>query len=352
MAFSVPIQQLNNNLMMIKMKVLNYIPALLLTFSAASTLVSCSDESYDFNGNEGLVFVSTPTSTTVNSLPNTFYGKVKKTPIGAFGEVSFKFPVRATIPAPSDINVVLEADNKLVNAYNAAHGTAYLSAPEQVMVLNNKSVSIKSGSYLSTDSIEVTIDKAALGELEAKTYLLPVSISSCSGALSCSEAKKTVYVVLAVSEDVDNIWDDATTNDIQGQLVADRSGWSASTSATLKTQNGTFASIFDGDKYTMWTMTCAQEIPFVVDLGKPYEVSGISANYYGWYSVIPANQKVYASLDNEKWELIGTTTKADQNTFFYKATSMRYIKFNAPVVKSWRGEEASLNISEFNVYAK
>lgn len=334
-------------------KLFEYIPFALFSFVMSSTFISCNDdEVYDFEGNNGAIFVSTPTSTMVNNIANTFYGSVKKTPIGAFGEVSVKFPVRSTVPVGNQVEVELGTEVALVENYNAVHATSYLAAPANLFNLKNNKLTIKSGQYLSNDSIEITINKDKITDLEVKKYLLPVTITSIKGNLAISENKKTIFLALAVSEDPDNIWDDAKSTNIQGALVVDRSNFKASTTATLKTQNGSYADLFDGDKYTMWTMTSAQEIPFVVDLGKDYDVTGINSNYYGWSSAISINQKVYGSLDNQNWDLIGTKTNSSQDIIFYKAVKMRYIKWTAPVVKTWRGEEASLNISEFNVYTK
>lgn len=331
-------------------KLFKYIPFALFSLAMSSLIFSCDDKEFDFNGNNGAVFLSTPTSTMVNSKANTFYGSFEKTPIGVFGEMNIKFPVRSTVPVGNQVEVILESEAGLVENYNLTHKTSYLMAPDNLFVLKNNKLTIKSGQYLSDDSIEVAIDKDKLVDLEAKEFLLPISITSLKGNLAISENKKTIFLAIKISEN--NIWNDATKNNIQGTLVVDRSNFTASTSAPLKVQNGSFKDIFDGNKYSTWTMSSVKEIPFIVDLGKDYEVTGINSNYYGWNPVIQANQKIYSSLDNSKWDLIGTTSKSNQDVIFYKAINMRYIKWTAPVISVWGGQEASLNISEFNVYTK
>lgn len=333
-------------------KIFKNITLAVFLFMVPGVLVSCSDDAiYDFEGNSGFVFLSTPTSTTVKSLPNTFYVKVKKTVIGLISEENVKFPVRSTIPVSKNVEVTLEVQNNRVADYNKTHGTSYDIMPEDILVLKNKNVQIQRGSYLSQDSVEISFHKEKGTELEAKNYMIPIVIKSVNGDLKVSDNKNVIYLLVSVSEDLDYIWDDASSANMQGQLVTDHTSWKVSTTAALKTQNGDFSKLFDGNDYTIWNMTSSSDIPLLFDLGKEYDVTGIYNSYYN-SGIITSNQIISVSSDNINWTAIGAPARTMSKIIFYKAVKLRYIKWTVPTTTNWRGTEASFRLGEFNVYTK
>lgn len=146
--------------------------ALSLLAVAGITMTSCSDdESYDVYGNpNNLVYFQA-------NADNTFTGTVAHTPVGDFGGVDAKFPVRILRPASCDTKVTAMVDASLVEEYNAAHNTDYKAMPESAVNLGGMTVTIKKGAVKADDSIKVSLKDEALASLTEKAYLLPIRLS-------------------------------------------------------------------------------------------------------------------------------------------------------------------------------
>lgn len=100
-------------------------------------LCACSDdENYDVKGNpDNLVYFKA-------NAENTFTGTVTHTPVGDFGEVKAAFPVRILRPASRDTKVTASIDTTLISAYNEAHGTSYVAAPDGCVSFDKATVTI------------------------------------------------------------------------------------------------------------------------------------------------------------------------------------------------------------------
>ena len=103
-----------------KIKIFQKAWLLLLLAPCSLLLTSCSDdEQYDVVGNpDNLVYFKA-------NADNTFHGMVIHTPVGDFGDINAKFPVRILRPARQNTQVKAVVDYTMVDAYNEANGTSY-----------------------------------------------------------------------------------------------------------------------------------------------------------------------------------------------------------------------------------
>ena len=328
-----------------------YISVVLVALSLAVT--SCNQkEDYDFDGGTEAVFVSSPTATNVNSKPNTFTSEINKTPIGVFGEVSAKFPVRSTIPAKNIIQVTFGVDNDLIKQFNEKNGTNYAALSADLVVFKNNTLTIEKGQYLSKDSVSVSIplDNEKIAQLEVKDYIIPVAIKTVNGGLGISQNMNVVYLLLRMKEDTDNIYDAVPTN--KGTLLSsgERGTWTITTANS--SFNGNTSVLFDGNtsNYIYYsTSSLTSNTSFIVDMQRVYSsLSGINIYFYSSrYNFRKAD--VYSSQDNTNWTLEGNVTNLNGtwDLIFYRNISARYLKLVPREVSS-----SGVYIKEFNVYTK
>lgn len=316
-------------------------------------VTSCNQkENYDFDGGTEAVFVSSPTATNVNSRPNTFTSEINKTPIGVFGEVSAKFPVRSTIPAKNNIQVTFGVDNDLIKQFNEKNGTNYAALSADLVVFKNNTLTIEKGQYLSKDSVSVLIplDNEKIAQLEVKDYIIPVAIKTVNGGLEISQNMNVVYLLMKMKEDADNIYD--VTPIEKGRFLSsdERKSWTVT--ATNSSFNGNTSVLFDGNinNYIYYPIpSLTSNTSFIVDMQRVYpSLSGINIYFYSSsYNFRKAD--VCSSQDNINWTLEGNVTNLNGtwDLIFYRNISARYLKLVPREVSS-----SGIYIKEFNVYTK
>ncbi len=172
------------------MKTHNLYIALGLSVVMGLGLASCSsDDTYDVKGNPAdLVFFNKTTQ-------REFTGVIYHTPVGEFGSAKASFPAQIQRPVDGDVAVSVVADTSLVSKYNEAHGTSYVSAPDDVLSgLKVKDATIKQGEYVSADSVEVEVPQESFAKLTAPGYLIPLKLSP-KGAVG-SEDQGVAYLIV------------------------------------------------------------------------------------------------------------------------------------------------------------
>lgn len=324
-----------------------YLPVILFSLSAG--LSSCDEKHYDFDGGPGTIYVSTPTSTQVNSTPNTFVGHVLKTPVGVVGQVKAEFPIRSTVPVKENTTVSVGVDNGLVDAYNQKYGTTYSTLPTDMVEVSNQNPVIAAGQYLSADSVKLNINTEKVATLESKIYLVPVKITEVKGSLQISENYHTVYLLVNIAEDTDNIWD--VTPEEKGNLLGtERQAWTVTTANS--SFGGSVGVLFDGNSnnYLNYRVQSYDEnTGFTVDMQQSYQtLSGLKIEYYSSsYGIREA--EIYTSEDGHEWNLQGhvNNTNGTWDLAFYSPVSARYLKFVVRQVASY-----GVYFREFNVYTK
>jgi len=324
-----------------------------LTIMATSSLLSCSDnESYDVMGDPAnKVFINTQQWTPINSPKNAFSFSVVHTPVGDFGDVQAKFPVRSTRPVNESVTIKVELDNSLVDSYNKANGTAYAKLPDGILNMSKNSVIIEKGSYLSADSVQLSIDNSKLAQLTEKAYLAPVKLMSVAGDdCEISSDYNTAYVLITTS--VNLIKANVGSTDMTGSLVSDYSAWTVTTDVTPS--KGSYSSIFDGSTSTNWRFP-STPVTMTIDMKEVKKISGFKLfSQYGQYGYTFSQVKISLSKDNVSYDEIGTCSESKMNNeggyqyiCFYGGMEAQYIKLTLNWKYSWYPY-----ICELGVYTK
>lgn len=300
-----------------------------LTLSSIALFTSCNDEVYDFNGNSGVAFIQSSTSTSVKSIANSFECTILNTPAGAFGTFSMKFPVNCSSPVEGDATVELAIDNSLIAKYNSDKKTSYTEIPAEMLEIRNKQLTIVGGQYQTKDSIEIALKPNLVSSLEAKEYLVPIKLLSISNGMKISNSRNVAYLVVKITEDKDNLWNIATTN--KGNLlVGDKADWKVS--AVNSTLGSAVANLLDDniETYTNYRVSRYDEnTALIVDMAKEYtNIKGFRIDARGDYYAIK-DFDVLTSNDGTTWTSQGNmkNSNASAEAIFYTPVTARYVKF-------------------------
>jgi len=322
---------------------------------AALTLTSCSDdEKYDVVGNpDNLVYFKA-------NAENTFTGMVIHTPVGDFGDISAKFPVRILRPATRDTHVTAIIDNSMVDAYNEANGTSYEAMPESAVDASQLSTTILSGNTAAEDSIAVAIRQDALASLTAEAYLLPVRIAQVEGDGAASEERGFGYVIVETETKLIKTITDAS--EMPGTLLTSYDGWTASYSSGTSINAGELFDLNLGNGPQLRTdAEGGRTTTVIVDMKNEQKVNGLRlARYWmsywgGWWieEYYFSSVKLEISNDGQKWSDVGTAQEADmpkadgyQHIAFYGAVTTRYLRLT---IES--GGSTVSSLAELGVYS-
>jgi hypothetical protein len=110
------------------------------------------------------------------------------------GPSSMGLTITATDKVVRDTKVSMKVQPELMEAYNKASNRNYQVPPEGSYDLTNGEVTIKKGSYLSTQA-ELSIISTENFK-EGVTYCIPVSITETDGDMSVLEVSRTDYIVI------------------------------------------------------------------------------------------------------------------------------------------------------------
>lgn len=319
----------------------------------AAGFTSCSDdEEYDFPGtNTNFVYQKDGSSSF----------KIIQTPISTISTVDVQIPVQCTKKAQGDIKVTFGIDNSLIDAYNEEHNTEYVAIPENVLVIENQTVTIPAGEMKgdATVNIKTTDDETILNQLsDNNDYLVPIVRKSVEGsnAIPSEQVNPVTYIIMTVVHD--NVHHGASASDSKGTMVADQSGWSASVNEGT-TVSGNLNNLFDGNMTTTVTFqnrNNGSPTELTVDMGKEYTFDALTLyygySYPGWgdytYGQLTSDLEITTSTDGQKWTKVGIMENGDSDTImvFYAPITARYIKIHKPY--SYYGR---LYGGVFNVYA-
>lgn len=307
----------------------------LLISTITMLFASCSDdESYDFPGNSGKVYVRIQSSNMVNSVSNVVNGSISKNTLGIFGDPKIKFPVSSTMPVGGNVEVSVGVDNSLVATYNSKYETSYKTLDANALTFSSKMLSIKSGQMISKDSIEMGLNTTALENIEIGEYLVPVKLQSVSGGMSVSQDWNTIYWVISVSAGIDDV------------PVADRTGWSIVGYSSEDEYEGNLATnVLDGSLGTIWHTEWAYAQPkpphFIsIDMGKKVNMAGFQYVTRNNGSGAPTELIVAVSLDGEAWNEVGTYTQlptsgnVEYRTLFEEIKEARYFRLTITKIRS------------------
>lgn len=327
------------------MKEILTLKSLAIGLTLALALQSCSEnEAYDVIGSkENKVYLNTQSWGPVSAPKNTFYFDITNTPEGSIiadhEKVEVKFGALCVHPAENDIVVKFDIDNSLISE-------EFSPLPENVtLTFDKKAVTIPKGATKSTDSITVSIETEDLLLLEANSYLIPVKIIEVSNT-GLSKNLTAAYVALKTTET--NCYERPTQDDMVGQIVDDRSAWTATLNMTPS--SGDLSRMFNGNTRSYWYVSPAKVCEVTVDLGSELtEITGIRVHSYSRsYAISAAN--VYSSIDGQNWISQGAAQLSTQETYqyvkFYNSIEARYIRLE---VTGWNNPSYVI-MAEFDVY--
>lgn len=197
-------------------------------------MAACSDDEsadpYDIN----YVYIYSPVRT-----DNTLEYKGNGTFLVEIAPECIVNPVRCTKPAPADLTIRLDIDPSLVDSYNQTNGTNYTLLKSAQ--LENATLQIKKGEYISVDSLKVHYTDMAEFQNGAENYLLPISITSVKGSsvsvsensriyLTFSSSYKANYVTMGSSQTISLEYENGAFNNLSERVELENmltSSWAA-----------------------------------------------------------------------------------------------------------------------------
>lgn len=312
----------------------------------AVILTACSDDdTYDFPGDP---------FNRVYLMDNSKAYKIVQTPISTVSNLNFETSLKCTQRASGEIKATVEIDNSMIAAYNEEHGTEYEEMPAEALVIENATMTIPAGAMATTESLRITIteDESITSTLRSqKGYLIPLRLATTEGGQSQPSSNVySMYLTVTITED--NVNHDATEADITGTLVADQTGWSATTNGSVLSYYGPIESMFDGNKSNYCYISASGELNLDVNMGKSYTFDAITLYYgYSWggdYSSLSNGMTIFTSNDGSTWQSAGEITGSSKFCMFYAPITAQYIR----IVKPKGSYSTTLMAGIFNVYAK
>lgn len=306
------------------------------------------DETYDVYGDPyNRVYI----------LDNSKEYKIVQTPVSTVSNVDFTWEARCSKKASRDIRVTVAVDNSLIDAYNEEHDTEFEALPVEAVVLENAEMTIPAGEMVVADAVhlKLTDDANVLSTLKsAKGYIIPLRLVSAEGGNSQLSTNMLSPSFLTITVTEDNMNHEAIQYTGTGTLVADQTGWTATTNGTVQSWYDPIESIFDGNGETYcYISNRSGDLWLDVDMGKPYSFDGIrmmSSSYYGDSGSFSAGMTVSTSDNGTDWKAQGEIESDAEDCVFYAPLTARYIRITVPNAGGWYG--ASLECGVFNVYAK
>ena len=306
------------------------------------------DETYDVYGDPyNRVYI----------LDNSKEYKIVQTPVSTVSNVDFTWEARCSKKASGDIRVTVAVDNSLIDAYNEEHDTEFEALPVEAVVLENAEMTIPAGEMVVADAVhlKLTDDANVLSTLKsAKGYIIPLRLVSAEGGNSQLSTNMLAPSFLTITVTEDNMNHEAIQYTGTGALVADQTGWTATTNGTVQSWYDPIESIFDGNGETYcYISNRSGDLWLDVDMGKPYSFDGIrmmSSSYYGDSGSFSAGMTVSTSDNGTDWKTQGEIERNAEDCVFYAPLTARYIRITVPNAGGWYG--ASLECGVFNVYAK
>lgn len=320
----------------------------MLAICALAFAACGDDETYDVYGDPyNRVYV----------LDNSQSFKIVQTPISTISNVDFTWNAKCSQKASGDIKVTVAVDNTLIDVYNEEHATEFEAMPAEAIVLENTEMVIPAGEMIVTDALHVklTDDANTLSALKSeKGYIIPLRLVAVEGGGAQLSTNMVAPSFLTVTVTEDNMNHEATQYTGIGTLVADQTGWTATTNGTVQSWYDPIESIFDGNGETYcYISNRSGDLWLDVDMGKPYSFDGIrmmSSSYYGDSGSFSAGMTVSTSDNGTDWKAQGKIESDAEDCVFYAPLTARYIRITVPNAGGWYG--ASLECGVFNVYAK
>lgn len=165
--------------------------ALSLLAITGLTLSSCSDDTYDVEGNpDNLIYLDLQG-------PVTYRCQLLSTPVGVFGMAGANIPVYIQRPGDANMSVTMASADSLIGKYNTENGTEYSVFP--IDALENLQISTAYFNGKQSDTISVQVPEEYYTEFTAPTYILPVKLVNARHAKITTENDNFTYAYIIVT---------------------------------------------------------------------------------------------------------------------------------------------------------
>lgn len=277
--------------------------ALIAAFSSCS-----EEETYDVMGNDGLVYARADTGNPSTGFLDLTVSQNKFGMFGTDGRVSF--PIRTTMPAKSDVEVICKIDNSLLAVYNQKYGTEYRELSSDMLLVSNSSFVIKRASMQCDSRVEISFNQEAIDKVEVGEYLVPFRLEMVSGDMEISKMYSTIYTHVKVEYDPTGL----------KIPFADRTKWTVVDCSSEETVGEDAAAInaFDGNDNTYWHTAWSNNQPrpphhITIDMGGTVKLVGFQYKNRLSGSGCSSTLRVEISLDNKTWTEIDTYNDLPQD---------------------------------------
>lgn len=327
----------------------------MLACVAVSTLTSCNNDPQILSYGDEAGAPKAKVYIDISMYPNsTFSGQINFDRYKGNYSINtdiVKFPIKSSRAENHDIEVQVGLDTALVRKYSKDMFLEYKLFPEEFIQYVHKSVTVKSGSRVSADSIEIAFNNVE--KIPVGRYVFPISITSTSeGNDMISDKFKSVYYTISVKESFISI----DREPLAGVTAMDRTKFVLTPSNYYRT-----ALLVDGNYKTYWTPNNTYGSSVTIDLGSEEDIPciALSPNYYYSYwsekesPELVKNITLEGSIDGITFTKIdsgtmlkptGTSKEPDIQYVKFKKTHLRYLKITAS------GSYGGSSISEIQIY--
>lgn len=271
------------------------------------------------------------------------------------GSVNVEMALSLARPAPAEVTFPVAVDNSLVDAYNAANGTAYETIDPSLV--SAEPIRVEAGAFQS-DVVTVGLKATNLAK---GYYLIPVVVELPEEDIYVSKSRLVRYILVTVaSMDIDT---EATA--LTGVKIAPTADWTIVCYQGTKSEgaNGVWnldtdaqkARMFDGQFGQGWYGNSASYSwgnggNFIITMDKAYDINGFRWHYFSSDSNPACNDFQYSEDGNTWYSLTNEMSFKPKVTdnwkiFQFKRTvKARYIRvFVAPVKSGYcRMDEAEI----------
>ena len=202
-----------------------------------------------------------------------------------------------SVASSSGFTVEVAVDNSLVAEYNSLHGTSYATVDEALVSLTGSPLTIGAEMTESEDEVQVSLTGDLSGLTNTNGYIIPLHLSTSDGTV-VSESNGTVYVVVNVAFSDAKFMSNFTEADILGEKVPveDKATWRLLACDEGGIYSGAYENLFDGERGT-YIRTWGGPVDFTIDLGKVYNVTGMSLTATTGYTYSPNEILIEYSTD-------------------------------------------------------
>lgn len=234
---------------------------------------------------------------------------------------------RCTKPAPSDITVSYTIDKSLVDSYSKTSGTTYTLLENAELV--NSQLTIKTGKYVSDDTLKVSYKDMKEFTDGKVNYILPIVIKEISGGVTLSE-KHVLYLTYKSEMKITDLVDTPV-----GTLV-DPTKWSLTING--KNAASALAKLNDDDEYS--GVFCAN-MDVIFNFGEEITINTIYLSFF-WTNYTPDSAAISYSTDGTTFTDIDNVSlvtasgeKNNENYIrLYSPAKAKYLKFVFPKAQS------------------